>query len=80
MERFMKTLKFKCLNKMIFFGEKPLRRAVKEFTDHYHTERNHQGIGNNIIEPGESLGKTNGRIKRNERLGGLLSYYYRDAA
>jgi transposase InsO family protein len=47
-ERYMRTMKSECLNKMIFFGEKPLRRALKEFTEHYHSERNHQGIGNEI--------------------------------
>jgi len=79
-ERYMRTMKSECLNKMIFFGEKPLRRALKEFTEHYHTERNHQGIGNNIIAPDSHVGQSKGIIKRSERLGGMLSYYYRDAA
>ena len=79
-ERYMKTMKSECLNKMIFFGEKSLRRAVKEFTEHYHLERNHQGIGNEIIEPGDEVGLTGGEIQCNERLGGMLKYYYRDAA
>jgi putative transposase len=80
MERYMRTMKAECLNKMIFFGEKSLRRALKEFTEHYHTERNHQGIGNEIIEPGEEVGNTEGEILCRERLGGILKYYYRDAA
>ena len=80
MERYMRTMKYECLNKMIFFGENSLRKALKEFSDHYHFERNHQGIGNNIIAPDSRVGQTMGAIKRNERLGGLLSYYYRDVA
>ena len=65
---------------MIFFGEKSLRRAVNEFAEHYHLERNHQGIDNKIIEPGDEVGLTDGEIQCNERLGGMLKYYYRDAA
>ena len=76
----MRTMKSECLNKIIFFGENALKRALKEFTEHYHAERNHQGIGNNIIAPGSHVGQTKGTIKRSERLGGILSYYYRDAA
>ena len=76
----MRTMKSECLNKLILFGENSLRRALKEFEEHYHTERNHQGIGNNIIAPDSQVGQTEGTIKRSERLGGMLSYYYRDAA
>jgi len=79
-ERYMRTMKSECLNKMIFFGENSLRRALKEFTEHYHSERNHQGIGNEIIEPGHEAGRTIGDVQCNERLGGMLKYYYREAA
>ena len=40
---------------MIFFGERSLRKAVQEFLLHYHGERNHQGLGNKVIEPGEEV-------------------------
>ena len=80
MERYMRSMKSECLNKFIFFGEKSLRRAVKEFTEHYHFERNHQGIDNNIIEPSDEVGCTNGQIQCRERLVGMLKYDYRDAA
>ena len=79
-ERYMRTMKSECLNKMIFFGENSLRRALKQFAGHYHFERNHQGIGNDIIAPGEEVGRTDGDIQCNKRLGGMLKYYYRDAA
>jgi putative transposase len=79
-ERYMRSMKSEYLNKFIFFGEKSLRRAVNEFTEHYHSERNHQGIGNNIIEPGDEVGLTCGEIQCHERLGGMLKYYYRDPA
>ena len=80
MERFFGSLKSECLSRMIFFGEKSLRRAVSQFLDHYHAERNHQGPDNELIEPGEEVGAVAGKIECRERLGGLLRYYYRDAA
>ena len=79
-ERYMKSMKFECLNQMIFFGEKSLRRALAEFEEHYHTERNHQGLDNNIIDFREEVGSANGPVQCRERLGGMLNYYYRDAA
>ena len=79
-ERYMRSMKSECLSKMIFFGEKSLCRALTEFTKHYHAERNHQGIGNNIIRPGGELGRTKGAVQSLDRLGGILRYYYREAA
>lgn len=65
---------------MIFFGESHLRRVVDEYLDHYHRERNHQGLDNKIIEPGSENGRTNGTIRLRERLGGMFHYYCRGAA
>ena len=62
---------------MIFFGEKSLRNAVRQYLEHYHAERNHQGLENRIIEPGEEVGRCEGTIECRERLGGMLRYYYR---
>jgi hypothetical protein len=65
---------------MIFFGEKMLRHAVGEFVTDYHRERNHQGLGNRLIESDEHTGQTTGAIVCDERLGGLLKYYRRKVA
>ena len=78
-ERFVRSIKSECLAKMIFFSERQLRHAVTEFLAHYHEERNHQGLGNELIQAGESVGKTEGEIRCRERLGGLLRYYHRAA-
>ncbi|QDU82506.1 hypothetical protein Pla110_42640 [Polystyrenella longa] len=80
LERFMRSLKSECLNKMIFFGQHSLERALKEYVAHYHFERNHQGLGNQLIDPGEEVGSIAGKVECREHLGGLLKYYYRDAA
>jgi hypothetical protein len=65
---------------MIFFGENSLRKAIDAFLAHFHSERNHQGLGNKLIEPGKVVGRREGEIVCRERLGGMLRYYYRRAA
>ena len=57
-------------------GDNTLRLVLNEFVDHYHRERNHQGIGHVLIEPGPEIKQSTGRIQRRKRLGGLLSYYH----
>ena len=66
---------------MIFFGERPLRRALREYEIHYLSERNHQGMGNQLLEPSNVVAFSKDPVRRRERLGGLLlSYYHREAA
>ena len=77
-ERFVRTIKEDCLEQMILFGEDSLRNNIHQFLDHYHLERNHQGLENRLI-PMKGKVNTEGRIERRERLGGLLNYYYRAA-
>ena len=77
-ERFVRSIKEECLNRLIPFGERHHRRAVTEFVAHYHRERNHQGLDNELIE-GQPAKRCVGRIRRHQRLGGLLNYYARAA-
>jgi putative transposase len=65
---------------MIFFGERALRRATQSVVSHYHGERNHQGLGNRLIEAGPEVVRLTGDVNCRERLGGMLRYYYRQAA
>ena len=76
----MRSIKEEALERMIFFGENSLRQTVRTYLQHYHAERNHQGLENKIIDPGEEVGRAEGEIQSREHLGGLLRYYYRDAA
>ena len=78
-ERFVRTIKESCLDRMILVGEGSLRRAVGEFIEHYHRER-HQGLGNQLIVPLAAQAIGDNRILSRERLGGLLKYYHRPAA
>jgi transposase InsO family protein len=78
-ERFVRSVKEECLNRIIPLGERHLRRTLHEFAAHYHRERNHQGLANELIErPPERT--TTGAIRRRQRLGGILNFYYRSAA
>jgi putative transposase len=78
-ERFVRSIKAESLERMILIGEGSLKRTVNQFCEHYHHERNHQDLENKIIEPDfEQCGE--GEVICSERLGGLLRYYYRDAA
>ena len=79
-ERFVRTIKENCLDQMILFGESSLRRATAEFVEHYHKERNHQGMDNRILFPAFDAVKPKGGVARRKRLGGMLNYYYRQAA
>ena len=78
-ERWIRSVKQECLSKLILFGEASLRRALNEFVEHYHAERNHQGKGNVLLFPSiEESGRRRSGFCR-ERLGGLLRYYGRAA-
>ncbi len=79
-ERFVRTIKESCLDRMIFFGERSWRRAINDFVEYYHHERNHQGLENRLIAPLTEVGSADGDVVCRERLGGVLRYYYRDAA
>ena len=80
MERWFRSLKSECLDRMVFFGRKSLENAVREYVAHYHAERNHQGLGNELIEPEQGIDADAGTIQCRERLGGMLKYYHRRAA
>ena len=79
-ERFVRSIKHECLNQVIPFGERHLRRTIAEFVAHYHRERNHQELGNRLIIEDESGVGSGGPIQCRQRLGGMLNYYYRQAA
>ena len=79
-ERFVRSIKESCLERMILFGEDSLRTAIHNFVAHYHTERNHQGLANRLISPEPGHLRNAGKVQRRQRLGGMLNYYYRAAA
>lgn len=79
-ERFVLSIKSECLNWMIPLGEGHLRRAVFEYVRYYNTERFHQGLDGQLIDPDDTAWRSTGEVACRERLGGMLKYYYREAA
>jgi transposase InsO family protein len=79
-ETFVRSIKHECLRHIVPLGERHLHAVVHEFVEHYHAERNHQGLGNVIPFPIPGSVTATGRIERRQRLGGLLHFYDRKAA
>jgi transposase InsO family protein len=79
-ERWVRSVKEECLSKVILFGEHSLRRVLKEYVEHYHAERNHQGKGNVLLFPRDRNVHHRRAVQCYERLGGLLRHYHREAA
>jgi transposase InsO family protein len=76
-ERWVRSVKQECLSRLILFGEGSLRRALTEFLEHYHGERNHQGKGNVLLflSKDTSQAGPGSKVRCRQRLGGLLNYY-----
>jgi transposase InsO family protein len=79
LESFYGSLKSERLDRLILFGEQSLRKAVSCYLEHYHLDRCHQGLGNNLITAPEQPPDTTKKIEASERLGGLLRSYRRAA-
>jgi len=79
-ERFIQTIQVECLDHFLVFGEKHFDYLVREYVEHYHEERPHQGLGNKLLtgQPPPEAGQ--GEIQYRTRLGGVLRHYYRAAA
>jgi transposase InsO family protein len=79
-ERFVRSIKEECVDRIIFFNRGSLERALGQYIEHYHSERNHQGIGNRLLRSPTGSPLRCGPVRRRERLGGMLSFYHRAAA
>ncbi len=79
-ERFVRSVRQECLSHIIPLGEDHLRAVLREFEQHYNAERNHQGLDNELLTPLSKAANDNFEVQRRTRLGGILSYYHREAA
>ena len=70
-ERFIRSIKEECLNRVIPLGEVHLRELIREYMFHYHVERPHQGLDGKIIQHANDRA-SDGPVMRRERLGGVL--------
>jgi putative transposase len=80
-ECYIGKTKKECLNHFLCFSLDHLDYINREWLDYYHRQRPHQGIdiGNKVLDADFRPAKT-GDVKREERLGGVIAWYYRDAA
>nr|WP_279382513.1 integrase core domain-containing protein [Acanthopleuribacter pedis] len=74
-ERVIRSIREECLDRFVIFSKGQLEYLLREYVAHYHEERPHQSLGNQLISGKQ--GKSAGRIRRRTRLGGLLSFYDR---
>jgi hypothetical protein len=73
----VRSIKEECLNRLVpLLGDGHFRLVTAEYLEHYHRERNHQGLDNELIA-GAAAMRTIGPVRRRARLGGLLNYYVR---
>ena len=79
-DRFVRSIKEECVSKLILIGMAMLPRSLREYVEHYHLERNHQGLGNQLLVPRVTPRSMTSQIARRLRLGGLLNCYERAAA
>jgi putative transposase len=82
-ERFVRAIRAECLEHFVIFGECHLRYLVRQFVEHYQSERYHQGIGSRLIDARPTPVNDNAALRplqRRSRLGGVLNFYHREAA
>src|SRR6201984_3376891 len=79
-ERWVRSVKEECLSKVLLIGERSLRRALSEYFEHYHADRNHRGKDNSLLSSRYTSLRRAGHVQCRERLGGLLRYYHQEAA
>jgi len=79
-KRFVRSIKEECLSRVVPLGERHLREILHEYVDHYHMERNHQGLDNRLIEPVADVVSIDRPVRKRQHLGGVLNFYYREAA
>src|SRR5882724_639481 len=79
-ERFVRSIKEEALDQIMMLGERSLYYTIHQYLAHYHHERNHQGLANQLIAAKPGMRSHGGQVRRRERLSGLLSYYNRDTA
>ena len=79
-ERFVRTVRAECTDRMLIIGERHLRAVLSEYVDHYNTGRSHQGHSMSLRAPDDSPGTIplpvpSDQIRRRPILGGLINQY-----
>jgi putative transposase len=80
-ESYISTIKAQCLDHFVCLSIEHLEYINREWLSHYNFTRPHQGkeIDNKVLDV-DFTPTTEGEIKREKKLGGIISHYYREAA
>ena len=92
-ERFIQTIQQECLDHFVVLGQSHFDYLVREWLEHYHTERPHQSLDNEPLKKSKRRGRPKmhhgpideqivplTEVRCKQRLGGLLKSYSRKAA
>jgi transposase InsO family protein len=79
MERWIRSAREECLDKLLIINEVHLRRAMREYVAFFNTARPHQGLDQQLPIP-KTSDQSNGSVRCRNVLGGIIHDYYRDAA
>jgi putative transposase len=79
-ERWVRSCRDDVLRRLVIFGEQHLRHVLHSYVDHFNAERPHQGLDGALVQPDPRAANRSGSVRRQDRLGGLLRFYYRAAA
>ena len=73
-EGFVGTIKRECTDHFFVFSERHFEYLVREYVKYYNTKRPHSGRDNRPLE--YQSDKSNGKLKCDSRLGGMIKHYY----
>ena len=79
-ERVIGSIRRECLNHVVVFNEKHLRRVLRSYLRYYHASRTHLALGKDAPEPRDVQPPELGRIVEFPEVGGLHHRYARRAA
>jgi transposase InsO family protein len=78
-ERFIRTVRSDCLDWLLIFGRRQLGRVLREYVDHYNSERPHRALALRAPDPSPKVvplrPPSQIAVRRRDRLGGLIHEY-----
>ncbi len=75
-EGWVGTIKRECLDHFFIFGESHFKYLVKEYVKYYNTVRPHSSMNNMPLD--YKVTNTNGNVRCESKLGGMIKHYYRE--
>ncbi len=81
-ERFVKTVRVECMDRVLVLTRRHLERVLGRYIRHYNGQRPHRGLQLATPEPRPPVIRPARpeRIRRRDRLGGVIHEYHADAA